>query len=223
MVLLPPGQIRMRDEGTRLEWEVEVRAFALSSVPVTRADYTSLDPRSTRSSSPDLPMVEVSWLDAVDFCNRLSEVAGLRACYTIGHDPDGQDTTCDWRADGFRLPSEAEWEYACRASNSDVRYGDLAEIAWFRGNAEDRLHPVGQRKPNAWGLYDMIGNAWEWCWDLFDPEIYGAYRVFRGGGWMDKHWACRASCRRKSHPALRIDDLGFRLARSLRPPSVDPV
>lgn len=118
-------------------------------------------------------------------------------------------------ADGYRLPTEAEWEYACRAGTSGPRYGPLDDIAWHRGNSEERPHEPGGRLPNPWGLHDMLGNVWEWCWDLYDPEVYGTYRVLRGGGWFDEHWSCRASVRRRSHPTFRVDDVGFRVARSL--------
>jgi formylglycine-generating enzyme required for sulfatase activity len=133
----------------------------------------------------------------------------------MGDDPDGQDVVCAWGADGYRLPSEAEWEYACRAGTAGVRYGELDEIAWYRGTSGGEVHDVATKAPNALGLYDMIGNVWEWCWDVYDPSVYGPYRVFRGGGWCDQPRGCRASCRRKSHPTYRMDDLGFRLARSL--------
>ncbi|MCA9715294.1 MAG: SUMF1/EgtB/PvdO family nonheme iron enzyme, partial [Myxococcales bacterium] len=103
---------------------------------------------------------------------------------------------------------------ACRAGTSGPRYGPLDEIAWYRDNAGERVHDVGLRRANAWGLHDMLGNTWEWCWDLYDTRVYGPYRVFRGGGWLDPPRGCRASCRRKSQPTFRIDDLGFRLARS---------
>jgi formylglycine-generating enzyme len=75
-------------------------------------------------------------------------------------------------------------------------------------------HDVGGKRPNAWGLHDMLGNAWEWCWDVYDASVYGPYRVFRGGGYADQPNACRASCRRKSHPRFRAEDVGFRVARS---------
>jgi formylglycine-generating enzyme required for sulfatase activity len=73
---------------------------------------------------------------------------------------------------------------------------------------------VAAKQPNAWGLYDVLGNVWEWCWDLYDAQVYGTYRVLRGGGWSDQPWSCRAGVRRRSHPTFRIDDVGFRVCRS---------
>ncbi|MEU4619936.1 SUMF1/EgtB/PvdO family nonheme iron enzyme [Actinoplanes sp. NPDC023801] len=124
--------------------------------------------------------------------------------------------TWDRAADGYRLPTEAEWEHACRAGTAGPRYGPLDEVAWHRGNAGAGPHEVGTLRPNPWGLHDMLGNVWEWCWDFYDPEVYGSYRVLRGGGWFDEHWSCRASVRRRSHPTLRLDDVGFRIARTPR-------
>jgi sulfatase modifying factor 1 len=120
----------------------------------------------------------------------------------------------DEAADGDRLPTEAEWEFACRAGTSGPRYGPLDEIAWYRGNSGGRSHDVGGLRANEWGFHDMLGNVWNWCWDLYDPEVYGPYRVLRGGGWFDEQWSCRAGVRRRSHPSFRVDDVGFRIARS---------
>lgn len=214
LIEIPEGTILLIDEGTRRQWRVEVAPFALARHPVTRAGYAAITGAPAPDDQPDVPVTDVSWLEAIAFCNQLSEHAGLHPCYTIGGHPEGRDVGLDRSADGYRLPTEAEWEYACRAGSSEPRYGPLDEIAWYRANAEDQIHDVGTRRPNPWGLHDMLGNAWEWCFDLFDPEIYGPYRVFRGGGWSDEPHACRASCRRKSHPTYAIDDLGFRIARS---------
>ncbi|MEU6014160.1 SUMF1/EgtB/PvdO family nonheme iron enzyme [Streptomyces sp. NPDC047515] len=215
MRAIPAGEIVLRDEGTRTNWKVAVGAFRLAPYPVTTELYLAVRGEVPAGpSGPRAPVTEVSWKEAVGFCNLLSRATGLEPCYAFGDDPDGQDVVCDWEADGYRLPSEAEWEYACRAGTSDARYGELDEIAWHRGNSGGTVHDVATRAPNAWGLHDMIGNVWEWCWDVYDPSVYGPYRVFRGGGAYDRPRGCRASCRRKSHPTFRIDDLGFRLARS---------
>jgi formylglycine-generating enzyme required for sulfatase activity len=215
MIGIPAGDIVLRDEGTKTSWRVEVGAFQLASYPVTRELYRAVRGEVPAiSAGPRTPVTEVSWIDAVRFCNLLSQATGLEPGYSIGDDPDGQDVSCDWAAGGYRVPSEAEWEYACRAGSAGVRYGELDEIAWYGGNSGGEVHDVATKAPNAWGLYDLIGNVWEWCWDVYDPGVYGPYRVFRGGGWSDRPRGCRASCRRKSHPTFRIDDLGFRLARS---------
>jgi formylglycine-generating enzyme required for sulfatase activity len=128
---------------------------------------------------------------------------------------DAEDVEWDSSADGYRLPTEAEWEHARRAGTTGPRYGELDEIGWYRGNSHERIHEVGGRRPNPWGLHDMLGNVWDWCWDVYDAEVYGAHRVLRGGGWFDEHWSCRASARRRSHPTFQVDDVGFRVARSL--------
>ncbi|MBB4935509.1 formylglycine-generating enzyme required for sulfatase activity [Lipingzhangella halophila] len=215
MLAIPGGDIVLRDEGAKRNWEVEVRPFLLAPHPVTRELYSVVQGAAPASSAGSrTPVTEVCWIEAVRFCNLLSQETGLSPCYSIGDDPDGQDVVCDWEADGYRLPTEAEWEYACRAGSSGDRYGELDEIAWYRGNSDGMVHDVAAKVPNAWGLHDMIGNVWEWCWDVYDPRVYGPYRVFRGGGWQDHPRGCRASSRRKSHPTLRIDDLGFRLART---------
>ncbi|TDC74992.1 SUMF1/EgtB/PvdO family nonheme iron enzyme, partial [Actinomadura sp. 7K507] len=207
LIDIPAGEIVLRDEGTGRTWGAEVAAFRLAAHPVNRELYgTVRDEVPVSPAGPRTPVTEVSWQDAVRFCNLLSEARGLEPCYSLGDDPDAQDVECAWEADGYRLPSEAEWEYACRAGTSGVRYGKLDEIAWYRENSGGEVHDVATRAPNAWGLHDMIGNVWEWCWDHYDPDVYGPYRVFRGGGWHDPPRGCRASCRRKSHPTLRIDD-----------------
>ena len=212
---IPGGRIYLRDEGTGRGWQVDVAPFLLAEVPVTRGElHAVLGGAPNEESEARLPATDVSWFDAIRFCAELSRREGRTPAMILGDDDDGLDATFASRADGYRLPTEAEWEYACRAGSNDVRPGPLDEIAWHRGNSGEVLHQVGTRSPNAWGLQDMIGNVWEWCWDLFDTEVYGPYRVFRGGGFADLPRSCRASCRRKSHPTFRIDDLGFRLARS---------
>ncbi|MER5255947.1 SUMF1/EgtB/PvdO family nonheme iron enzyme [Streptomyces sp. NPDC002855] len=212
MISVPAGEVTLSDRRTQRRWPVEVAAYELAAHPVTQEQYAQVTGERPSTATGDrLPVEGVSWLDAVRFCNALSLREGLTPAYLLG---SGEDAEWDESADGFRLPTEAEWEYACRAGTDAARYGPLDEIAWHGGNGSGRIHEVGGKQPNAWGLHDMLGNVWEWCWDLYDPEVYGTYRVLRGGGWFDEHWSCRASVRRRSHPTFRIDDVGFRVART---------
>ena len=221
LIELPPGRVTLSDRRTERVWSVELRAYRLAAVPVTRALYAAVAgeplPAVTNEPLPAaedglLPVVGVTWWEAVRFCNALSERDGLAPAYRL--DAEGDHVDADAVAGGYRLPTEAEWEYACRAGTAGPRYGPLDEVAWYRGNSGERIHEVGGKRPNAWGLYDMLGNTWDWCWDIYDAQVYGDYRVLRGGGWFDEHWSCRASVRRRSHPDTRLDDVGFRLARS---------
>ncbi|GIJ08671.1 hypothetical protein Van01_18850 [Micromonospora andamanensis] len=211
MVSIPAGLVQLSDRRTERRWSVEVEAYQLAAFPVTQAEYAQVTGERPSASPGDRrPVESVSWRDAIRFCNARSAREGLRPAYRV----DGERVDWDGSADGYRLPTEAEWEYACRAGTTGPRYGPLDEIAWYRDNSGGHLHEVGGRQPNTWGLYDMLGNVWDWCWDIYDAEVYGSYRVLRGGGWFDEHWSCRASVRRRSHPTFTVDDVGFRVARS---------
>ncbi|WP_235882175.1 formylglycine-generating enzyme family protein [Streptomyces apricus] len=213
MIAVPAGRVMLSDRRTQRSWSVEVAPYRLGAFPVTQALYarvTGLRPSS--ADGDQLPVEGVSWWDAVRFCNALSRHEGLTPAYALH--AGGEDVAWDPAADGYRLPTEAEWEHGCRAGTPGPRYGPLDEIAWYRDNAQERVHDVGGKRPNPWGLHDMLGNVWDWCWDVYDAEAYGTYRVLRGGGWFDEHWSCRASVRRRSHPGYQVDDVGFRLART---------
>ncbi len=214
MIACPSGQVMLSDRRTQRSWPVELAPYQLAAYPITQALYARIaDRRPSAAQGDRLPVDGVSWWDAVRFCNALSERDGFSPAYHF--QAGGEGIEWDASADGYRLPTEAEWEHACRAGTPGPRYGPLDEIAWYRGNSNERIREVGRKRPNALGLYDMLGNVWEWCWDVYDAEVYGSYRVLRGGGWFDEHWSCRASVRRRSHPTFQVDDVGFRIARSV--------
>lgn len=217
MVVIPAGSVTLSDRRSQHQWSVELATYQLSAMSITQQRYARITGRRPSAAQGDrLPVDSVSWLDAVRFCNALSAFENVPPAYRIGDGARaGAGPDWDGTSEGYRLPTEAEWEHACRAGTSGARYGPLDDIAWYRRNSGDRIHDVGGKWPNAWGLYDMLGNAWEWCWDIYDADAYGSYRVLRGGGWSDEHWSCRASVRRRSHPTFAIDDLGFRVARSI--------
>ncbi|GMA38239.1 formylglycine-generating enzyme family protein [Mobilicoccus caccae] len=237
MVRVPPqGPVAeaMVDRRTGRTWTVEVDRFEIATTVVTVDQWNTVRDIDIDSNRTDLPKVDVGWRAAIAFCNELSLQEGLAPAYAVTvldpapqprstwtpHDepvPDDWDVAWDREANGYRLPTDAEWQLACRAGTSGARYGDLDEIGWYADNSDGARHRVGEKRPNAWGLFDMLGGVWEWCWDLYDPQIYGSYRIIRGGGWSDPHWACRAGVRRKTNPRATFDDLGFRLARTITP------
>jgi formylglycine-generating enzyme required for sulfatase activity len=214
MVRISGGTVDLRDDRRGTRWRTRIAPFLLGRYLVTANLHhavtgVDLDPSASGAS----PVVNVSWFDAIEVCNRISDRAGLDLAYS--HDTQSGEVTCDWASNGYRLPTEAEWQYACKAGTSGYRYGEIDDIAWHVGNSGGRIHDVGGKAPNRWGLYDMLGNVWEWCWDLYDEEVYGSYRIFRGGGWAESMRGCGASVRRHSHPSFAVDDLGFRLARAV--------
>jgi eukaryotic-like serine/threonine-protein kinase len=227
--------------------EVKInRAFFLGKTEVTQGQYEEVigsNPSAFSAKGANKgrvkeldtskhPVESVSWLDAVRFCNRLSERHELKTYYKI----DGEVVTIRG-GDGYRLPTEAEWEYACRAGTTTAWYfgekiADLKDHAWFADNSGDRTHPVAQKKPNPWGLYDMYGNVPEWCWDRYDPSYYaympasdppgsgtGRLRVFRGDGWnsLAPRTPAREGLGFTYGSAGSINIVGFRIARNAEP------
>jgi formylglycine-generating enzyme required for sulfatase activity len=214
MVEIPSGKIELRDDRTKERWTVEIKPILLAKFPVTQALYfavTNEDPSTIKGNRH--PVETVTWKEAVSFCNKLSILSGLNPCYQMKE--DSEEISFDITTNGFRLPTEAEWEYACKAGTAGIRYGDINSVAWFKDNSSMTTHIVGQKEPNPWGLYDMLGNVWEWCSDIYNETVYGSYRIFRGGGWADEERSVMATTRRRSHPLkFKIDDLGFRIARN---------
>ena len=168
----------------------------------------------------------MDWFAAVRFCNSLSAREGLEPAYEI----EGEEVVWYLDASGYRLPTEAEWEYACRAGSttrwaSGDRPEDLDRVAWHGGVSGGAPQPVASLEPNAWGLYDMHGNVWEWCWNWSTayPSRYvtdpvgprtGQSRVIRGGAWDTGALSCRSAEHNAARPRLQGSMIGFRVARN---------
>lgn len=214
MTDVPGGVIELSDARRGTSRRVSLCDFEIGTRPVTAAEYVAVTGESAvPDASSAAPVHGVRWLDAVAWCNAASVRAGLTPAYELG----GRLVRWDVTASGYRLPTEAEWEFACRAGTTAATYGPLATTAWTSLDDVDGPQPVGTKAANAWGLHDMLGNVWEWCWDFADTARYGDYRVLRGGGWADATWSVRASVRRGSAPDAVIEDVGFRVARGAVP------
>jgi len=235
MALLPAGEFIMGDDhgdaDEKPARKVRISAFCMDTREVTQQAYEDLTRQNpSKFKGPDRPVDQVDWYHAVLYCNLRSLKEGLKPCY------DPKTLTCDFTANGYRLPTEAEWEYACRAGARDpYSFGpDAARLktyAWFKANAGQTTHPVGQKTPNPWGLYDLHGNTAEWCHDFYSETYYqngelqdprgpasGEKCVLRGGSWRSSEDGCRASARNSETPRFAdacfgSDACGFRCAR----------
>ncbi|MGF3056835.1 formylglycine-generating enzyme family protein [Microbacterium sp. YY-01] len=212
---LPAGQVGLHDARRKRRWAVQLEPFAIAETAVTIEQYGFLmaggapQHQSQPVPSSHAPVADITWFDAVALCNAASAHDHLDPAYTITDD----DVVWNVQSSGYRLPTEAEWEYACRAGTEGPHYAPLAAAAWTARDDVNAPQPVGTKQPNTLGLYDTLGNVWEWCWDHLDPARYGNYRVFRGGGFADPAWSVRASTRRGGAPDMQHPDVGVRLAR----------
>ena len=205
-----PTHERDRDDDELQHFVKIFKPFWLGQTAVTQAQWQAVMGSNPSEFQGDLnrPVERVSWNDAQEFCRRLSQKVGM----------------------SFRLPTEAEWEYACRAGTTTAySFGDdpsrIVDYAWFKDNSGGSTHPVATKQPNAWGLYDMHGNVAEWCADWYDtyPDTptadpqgpaTGLYRVSRGGTWTSYPFTCRAATRSSSPAASSYNFCGFRVART---------
>ena len=245
LVLIPAGPFSLGNTGS-YEGEYDEKPpvtiiiskpFYISKYEITQQQYKAVMGNNPSEFKGDnLPVEQVSWYDALNFCNALSQSEGLTPCYTI----NGTKVTSDFEANGYRLPTEAEWEYAAKAGTKTDFYSgkltysgnspidpNLDKIAWYSANSSNTTHPVGQKAPNAFGLYDMSGNVWEWCKDWYGQDYYktspatnpkgptnGGNRVLRGGSWYGKATYCRVARRFDSTPSYRNRYYGFRVVLS---------
>jgi formylglycine-generating enzyme required for sulfatase activity len=235
MVSIQAGQFTMGvDEGAidaKPAHSVKLDSFLMDQNEITQEIYQKVTGNNpSRRKHPQNPVEQVTWTAAVRFCNARSSQEGLTPCYNTN------TWECDFSATGYRLPTEAEWEYASRAgSRTGYYFGDngeeLKSFAWFEGNSQASPHPVGQRKPNVWGLYDMAGNVWEWCNDFYGAKYYrespgenprgpnlGEKRVLRGGAWSSSADNCTSWVRNCDEAGLTdvcltMDSNGFRCVR----------
>jgi formylglycine-generating enzyme required for sulfatase activity len=238
MVVVPAGYFQMGSKSSREDerpvHKVWIDSFLMDQHEVSQAEFEKLGqieafPNPSHFKGPDLPVEQVNLQMAALFCNARSKLEGLQPCYN-------DNVECNFAANGYRLPTEAEWEYACRAgSDDDYSFGNeqrhLGDHGWFADNSGKKTHPVGQKKANAWGLYDMHGNVAEWCHDIYDKTYYtgspeknprgpaeGKEYVLRGGSWKSPADALRSAYRLGETPGfsdacLARDAIGFRCVR----------
>ena len=230
--------------GTMFDYEkpihtVTVKSFSMGKYEVTQKEWyeiigTTIREQQSAAGGSKLygegdnyPMYYVSWLEAVEYCNKRSIKEGLTPAYS----GSGNNISCNWNANGYRLPTEAEWEYAAKGGNRDTMVYEYSgsnsvdSVAWYDGNSGNSTKPVGTKAPNSLGLYDMSGNVWEWCWDWYgsyasglqtDPKgaSSGSDRVPRGGSWFNTAQYARSAGRAYGTPSGRDSHLGFRVVRN---------
>ena len=242
MVLISSGTFTMGSPLTELgrhdyegpQRQVTLSSFYISRFPVTQADYQEVMGRNpSRYQNINHPVENVNWFAAIEYCNTRSIKEGFTPVYTI----EENNVTWDRKANGYRLLTEAEWEYACRAGTVTPFYSGrgMDDAGWHGGNSwhpENRRrqpHPVGGKRPNNWGIHDMHGNILEWCWDFWQDSYRDAgltdpigpptgdnrnRRVYRGGSWYNESNLARSAYRFGGNPRLHLDFVGFRLARN---------
>ena len=233
MNLIPSGRFLMGSESStpnrgKDEQEHEVvltHSFYIGSCEVSQRIWENYLEHKSRFRDPTFPVNNISFFDALQFANLLSKAHGYEECYVIT--PQAAEWPKGLKCKGYRLPTEAEWEYATKAGQGDLQDKELEKFSWNKGNAQKTLHPVGAKKANAFGLHDTLGNVWEWVWDIYadypkteliDPigVKKGQFRIRRGGGYSTGASRVRIADRYALNPINKHSFLGIRLARTAR-------
>jgi formylglycine-generating enzyme required for sulfatase activity/TolB-like protein len=206
---------------------VQVNSFFMSKTQVTQEEYSRvMGTNPSRFQNPGAPVERITWYEAIEYCNKLSQREGLIPAYSGNNDRIIWDSS----ANGYRLPTEAEWEYAAQGGNVETLNFNLPGgnggdgLAWYKGNSGGITHRVATKTANILGLYDMAGNVWEWCWDRYGPYDektqynprgpgLGLNRVVRGGSWNSEEAELRLTYRHIGNPEQRYSDVGFRVVR----------
>jgi formylglycine-generating enzyme required for sulfatase activity len=204
MIWVAPGSVK----GTEHAWtnvsylnrgvkDIVIQdGYYLAATEVTQKQWDELmEKNPSKFKGDDLPVERVSWDDAMEYCKRLTEKEHRARRLPRGYH--------------YTLPTEHQWEYACRAGSSNDRDGNLEEQGWVQSNSDRKTHPVGTKAPNPWGFYDMYGNVWEWCENKIDSYDYLGNR---GGSWASKPEDCRAGTRGWESAHVKMPTLGFRVA-----------
>jgi len=255
MIFVKGGTFQMgSDNGERNEkpmHSIIIDTFLIDKYPVTQKDYEEIVGKTPSHfikknviihgffgfgrevenlTNPRNPVEYVCWYDAIEYCNIKSDKEGLTCCYS----GSGLNTKCNFSANGYRLPTEAEWEYAARGGNKSKGYeysgsNSINTVAWCEMNSFKKTHPVGDKKANELGISDMSGNVWELCYDWYDKSYYqnspkhnpvgpdlGKYRVLRGGSWYSIETDMQTSFRNRIEPTVIAYNAGFRTVRRIK-------
>jgi formylglycine-generating enzyme required for sulfatase activity len=229
MVLVEGGSFSMGGANATPAHTVQVNSFFMGQREVSQKEYAAIMGGNRSSFKGDnLPVEMVSWFDAIEYCIKLSQKEGLTPAYRGNR----ENIICDFTATGYRLPTEAEWEYAAKGGSKDwftydYSGGNQIEIfVWYKGNSGNKTHPTGEKIANSLGIYDMSGNVWEWCWDWSgnytaenqnNPRgaVSGARRVLRGGSWNFDAQYQLSSTRNSASPSDTYNYVGFRVVRTV--------
>ena len=250
MATVAGGTFTTSDPSKQTPVSITVSSFSIGKYEVTQKEWEDVmgsNPASGSSAGDNFPVYHIGWFDILVFCNKKSALDGLTPCYTINASTDPDDwgvrplysdsqtfaawnaVICDWNATGYRLPTEAEWEFAARGgadwSDGYTYSGSntIDDVAWYDGNSNSELHSIGTKSANQLGICDMTGNLYEYCWDWYAPYVddstdpvgpsTGEMRIVRGGSWMSMPANCVVNGRYREYPNTNYDYNGFRLVK----------